>query len=1275
MGRQVLTIVGQVAGYSLGGPIGAIVGGAIGGLAGSALFPEVLPDAQGPRLDDARLTSSAYGVAIPRIWGTISVAGNIIDASSVREKKHKQTTGGGKGGAPEQTVVTYTYEADLAVAICEGEIDGIVQIYANEELIYDATPGATVVSPDWLAFTLYRGTETQEPDPTLEAEHGAGNVPAYRGTAYVVFKSYQFPNQSIAANFRFVVSKSASNSVTESDIDMPTNMVNVGYSPRAQIVLYPQAYASPQTAGVAVPVLVGVDPFSREIVWQTSITDADDFYRYTQAIPCVHPFDAVQAYSLGIQEAENTAIAVLCNGYPSTDLHIHFFDAVTGADIFRVAIYPSASDPVIAFLEPLWLDMIEVSANAISVVSTTLCNWDSDSYITTSITAPTGYTWALAGAIASNRAGAVVVYATKDATSDFACVILETSAGQMTNMAAVDMPADFEEVKGAVWDASSQVWWLIGNTTGKANDYTRIYSLTIGGTLTEYDFNSLYSDLSDVSDSDGTPILWLDELEGCLWWQDSTGTAHQWYVGSQEHNTFSGGSNVGAGIYHRATRTYWGQESGTAYGLHTVGLTGDAAALSDIVDDLCDGTELQASDYDTTDLAGVAVQGFVVGRQMARRDAIQALRNTYLFDFVPRDGVLTGILRGDSPTATLDEDDLGAHIQGGDAPLPIVVTTAGEAKLPVQLDLTYLSAAQNYEPVTQTARRLASAGGTKATINIPVVLTEEEGAQLCDTLLHMPHIAAERYQGQAIPSRVDDCAPGKVITATIDGESYVWRIEDASIIDGGIIDMKGSRDDASIYESFAVGGDTRTRSRTVKAIGATLMFPMDIPLLRSADSDAGVYAALGSYTPGWPGCQVYQSLDGQNYSELQAHNTHSAFGVVLNNTDAWTARSWDTFNVLQVRPINSVFASSTWEAIATNRNIAAWGQSGRWEIVGFTTASLQADGSYNISGLSRGLRDTIQHADSHQGGDVFVVLNEDQITRFAWSADQYNVTRQLKAASFGTLFADTIAQSVTPSAVALKPFAPVRLHGAKSGSDWTLSWMRQDRQLNRPFQQADNSESSEAYSVRILDSTGTVLNTRSATAASLSYTSAMQTEDYGAPVDIVYFQVAQVSAVVGAGNWSEICTVGKVYPLIDTTPSNVASYLSSGDYGPAFAASYAFDDNNGTYWQANTILSTTTSYVGVQLTTAKQVHNVTIKQYQFTGSNIGYASQAAIEYSDNGSTWTTLETVTLAQNTNVQSFDVPLTTAREYWRVRATAAVVGGYRWGVTEVEFNVPNN
>lgn len=1244
------------------------IGFAAGGLIYGAF--QKLPGVEGPRLQDGKITSSAYGQAIPKVFGTVSVAGNIIDASEVRETAHR-TTQGGKGG-PKQTVTNYSYDADVAVLVAEGEIDAILQIYINEELVYDATPGATVVQKDWLSFTFYPGTEDQTPDPTLEAIHGAGSVPAYKGLAYVVFRKLPFQSNSASANFRFVVSRSATPSTSESEIDLPAAATHIGYSPRAGVIFVPMIYASPQTAGADTVILCGIDPYSRSLVWQTSATDGDEYHIYGHAQLCAHP-----NYE-GLPEAVNTAICVTRDG-AIEDTTLAFFDAMTGALLTTLACPNSVDDGYFAFLRPEFLTMVKYQTNGIGVTTLDLMNFAVGGYADTEIDPPAGYDWYSEMPPVSNGDAVVVLALEKTAGSTPALAVLDVTGESYQTISAVDLPANSDYPLGAVWDDNESCWWIIGNTTGLANDNVRIYSLTTAGTLTTYDMSSLYSDQSDLSAASGHPALWLDEYDGVLWWQTDAGTAYAWNPVTQDASaTYTGGSNIGGVVYHRGTRTVWGtEESGAsqphiAYGLHTAGITGSAASLQSIVDDLCDGTEIQASDTDTDDLAAVSVRGFAITRDMPRRDAIQALRSVYLFDVVPRDGVLTGIIRGGSPSVTLDEDDLGAHIDGGSPPdAAITIRQRAEAQLPIQMDVTYISSAQNYEPVTQTARRLASLGGTSARFEAPVVLTEAEGAQLADVLLHLSHIASEEYEGAAMPSRIADCQPGDVVTATVDGESYTWRLESASVIDGGIIDLRGQRDDASIYESFAVGGSLRTRSRAVEAVGITLLWPLDVPAVRAGDNDAGVYLAAGSYTPGWPGAEVHQSTDGETYGLLAALDTHASVGVVTNSVDDWAARQWDTQTVLNVRPINSAFSSLSWPLAASGGNLAAWGASGRWEIVSFTTASLQADGTYNISGLGRGLRDTIQYADDHRSGDLFVIISESRVSRIRWSADQYGVARTLKGVTIGKSIPETVAQSVTPGGGALKPFAPCRLHASLSGTTWTLSWMRQDKAIGKPFQQAVNTEASESYQIRILDSLGTVLATRTASTNSLSYTSAMQIADYGGEVYKIYFQVAQVSAVVGAGHWSDVCIAGKDYPLTDAATGGTA--LTSGYYGPGFEPANAFDDNAGTYWQANTTLAVG-SWIGYNLGTAKMLEQVTVKQYQFAGGNHGYASSAAVEYSDDGSSWTTLHTITLAQNTNVQTFDLPVSSAHQYWRLRSTGAVITGYRWAVFEVELMAPD-
>ena len=90
----------------------------------------------------------------------------------------------------------------MAIAICKGPIVGISRVWADGKLLIDCR---TTASP--LIGTLYYGTNTQGPDPTMEAHLGAGNVPAYRGLAYIVLSDFDLGIVGRIPNFNFEVIK------------------------------------------------------------------------------------------------------------------------------------------------------------------------------------------------------------------------------------------------------------------------------------------------------------------------------------------------------------------------------------------------------------------------------------------------------------------------------------------------------------------------------------------------------------------------------------------------------------------------------------------------------------------------------------------------------------------------------------------------------------------------------------------------------------------------------------------------------------------------------------------------------------------------------------------------------------------------------------------------------------------------------------------------------------------------------------------------------------
>ena len=162
-----------------------------GSLLGSALFGPKIPTQYGPRISDLKTPSGAYGVAIPKVFGTIKVAGRIIWASDIREVKivkvYKKKFFFGLI-KKKYTVVTYEYYADFAVAFCEGEAS-ITKVWFDQKVVFDESTSTTpdAVLGKNINMTSYEGTETQSPNPDLESAKGVGNVSAYRGLCYAVF--------------------------------------------------------------------------------------------------------------------------------------------------------------------------------------------------------------------------------------------------------------------------------------------------------------------------------------------------------------------------------------------------------------------------------------------------------------------------------------------------------------------------------------------------------------------------------------------------------------------------------------------------------------------------------------------------------------------------------------------------------------------------------------------------------------------------------------------------------------------------------------------------------------------------------------------------------------------------------------------------------------------------------------------------------------------------------------------------------------------------------
>jgi len=175
------TLLLQAAGATLGGlfgPVGAILGRAAGALAGNLIDRSLisgLTTIEGTPLATARIPGAEEGTAINRVYGTVRIGGTLIWATRFEEEVTTERSGS-KATGPR--VETFSYYGNFAIGLCEGPIAGIRRVWADGREL-DLTG---------IEMRLYRGTEGQDADPLIEAKQGAGNAPAYRGLAYVVFE-------------------------------------------------------------------------------------------------------------------------------------------------------------------------------------------------------------------------------------------------------------------------------------------------------------------------------------------------------------------------------------------------------------------------------------------------------------------------------------------------------------------------------------------------------------------------------------------------------------------------------------------------------------------------------------------------------------------------------------------------------------------------------------------------------------------------------------------------------------------------------------------------------------------------------------------------------------------------------------------------------------------------------------------------------------------------------------------------------------------------------
>jgi hypothetical protein len=191
-GQTAGAIGGAIIGGYLGGPQGALIGASLGMAGGGLIDPPDNSSGAMPPMAAYPVQRSNKGTPIPKTYGTVRVAGNIIGMGpNMPWQTSKSQSSGGKGGGGGSTVITGSgNRRSFLIGICEGTAN-IGRIWRNKEEI--TLDGITIFPGDG---SLITGIEA------LIGEEYAN----YPNTTCAYFHEYEIGPTATVPNFTFETS-------------------------------------------------------------------------------------------------------------------------------------------------------------------------------------------------------------------------------------------------------------------------------------------------------------------------------------------------------------------------------------------------------------------------------------------------------------------------------------------------------------------------------------------------------------------------------------------------------------------------------------------------------------------------------------------------------------------------------------------------------------------------------------------------------------------------------------------------------------------------------------------------------------------------------------------------------------------------------------------------------------------------------------------------------------------------------------------------------------
>ena len=1116
MAQLALAAAGAWAGSALaaGGAIGisaglaSSIGWTLGSMLGSALFAKDETRTQ-PMLNDLRVMGTEYGQPIPWVRGHPRIAGQIWWASQKRPIPH-YTESGGKGG-PTLTTITYSYEVDLLVGLTSNIIAGVSRGWSNGKLTLcnispeyaaslanesptdpawiahvNASAAASAATDAWARLTVYTGDITQMPDPTYEAAVGAANAPAYRNHGSLFVQSLNLGGSGQIPNLSWEVYTSGTFTPAEWNLET----VDPDYWTWTANEFLNGEFIAAHTSDVGLPQKMVVSHSDDGVEW------VDDAETTISVDPNGDPFK------------------IACNG----DVYVMIFYATGGA----TNTYMKSEDGGHTWTQKTfpyfgtWSDLKFINGEFVALcaeaypaaagfvlTSTDAESWNKDSTL--------DYVQFWQSLTYGNG-----VYVASPQYGDYVLVSPDLAAWVPHALPSAEYLGFPDFGKGLFvlpvgGDHGGSINYVFTSIDGEAWEQV---ALPISGSWLQVKIgtNLFVMVQYRFRPATGETVISTD---GEAWTElDVPAEAYDYYTWLAMGNGRFVGVSSGYGAF------YWLSDTG---GL----VTPQAETLQGTVRLLCLRAGQDESQFNVAPLAAItkAVHAMAVSEIVSTRAVLEKLAAAYFFGFTVSD-VVTFVPRGGSAVVTIPYEHLGAIVGSSDSKNdPFELLRLSDIEIPAQIAITAPDIINDYAPNTQWSDRFESAVASSVLqVSIGIGFTPTEIKGICEVVLG-DMIASILSATISVLCDYAYLEPTDVINV-VGPDGTIYRMRVIKLTDDfPRFELDIVLDDESILSSQGITNTNYTGSTTVNMPSETVLELMDIPMLRDADDDPGVYGAeKGSPNP-WPGGSILRSADDLEFTIVETVTESAVIGVCTTILGNWTGPVvFDEVNSVTVNLGDGVVSSVARAAILADPLLSLWLIGG--ELVQARDAVLIAPSTFTLSGLLRGLRDTEAAMVGHVAGEHCVLMRTTGgVRRLPMQSYQIGIDYYWRGVTMNRKFSTATSQLLASTAVSLMPFSPTHLTALRDPAtgDIAFTVLRRSRRSTLGISSIGQSiplgEEIEAYEMDIYaDGTyTTVKRMLPSTNGTFAYTAAQQATDFGGLQALVCTKTYQLSAIIGRG--------------------------------------------------------------------------------------------------------------------------------------------------------------